>query len=121
MPTVEIAREFNFEAAHWLPNVPEGHKCGRMHGHSYRVIVTVKGSIGEDGMLLDFAVIKAAAAPVIAMLDHSTLNDTLPNPTSELLAVWLWNRLIDELPDLSAVMVCETASTSCTYRGEASA
>jgi 6-pyruvoyltetrahydropterin/6-carboxytetrahydropterin synthase len=118
---VEIYREFTFEAAHRLPRVPEGHKCGRLHGHSYRLEVHVQGDVDPDtGWLMDFADIKAAVAPVVAELDHRYLNELpgLENPTSENLARWTWNRLTAELP-LSAVVVRETCTSACTYRGQA--
>ncbi|MEV0129711.1 6-carboxytetrahydropterin synthase QueD [Dactylosporangium sp. NPDC050688] len=118
---MEIYREFTFEAAHRLPRVPEGHKCGRLHGHSYRLEVHVQGDVDPDtGWLMDFADIKAAVAPVVAELDHRYLNELpgLENPTSENLARWTWHRLAAELP-LSAVVVRETCTSACTYRGQA--
>src|SRR3954471_863290 len=84
--TAEIFREFTFEAAHRLPNVPEGHKCARLHGHSYRVEVRVSGEVGtETGWVVDFAEIKAAFRPLHETLDHHYLNEVhgLENPTSE--------------------------------------
>jgi 6-pyruvoyltetrahydropterin/6-carboxytetrahydropterin synthase len=116
---MEIFREFTFEAAHRLPHVPEGHKCARLHGHSYRVLVTCAGAVREpEGWVMDFAEIKDAMAPLLARLDHHALNDVdgLANPTAEHLAQWLWKRLLP-LP-LSAVTVWETAHAGCTYRGE---
>lgn len=118
---MEIYREFTFEAAHRLPRVPEGHKCGRLHGHSYRLEVHVQGDVDPGtGWLMDFADIKAAVAPVVAELDHRYLNELpgLENPTSENLARWTWDRLAAALP-LSAVVVRETCTSACTYRGQA--
>ena len=108
---MEIWREFTFEAAHRLPRVPEGHKCGRLHGHSYRVELHVEGEVGPDGMVLDFADIKAAWKPLHDRLDHYYLNDIegLANPTSEILAWWIWNRI--ELPGLARVVVRETCTS----------
>lgn len=117
---MEIFREFTFEAAHRLPHVPEGHKCARLHGHSYRVTVHVTGEVGaESGWVMDFADIKAAFAPLMEQLDHHYLNEVpgLDNPTSEVLARWIWQRLIDALP-LSQVIVRETCTSGCVYRGE---
>ncbi|RLK61357.1 6-carboxytetrahydropterin synthase QueD [Actinokineospora cianjurensis] len=117
---MEIFREFTFEAAHRLPNVPEGHKCARLHGHSYRVEVAVSGPVDPvAGWVMDFGDLKAAVRPVIAELDHYYLNDVagLENPTSEVLAEWLWERLRATLP-LSAITVRETCTSGCTYRGE---
>jgi 6-pyruvoyltetrahydropterin/6-carboxytetrahydropterin synthase len=118
---VEIFKDFTFEAAHRLPNVPEGHKCARLHGHSYRVVVHVEGPIGdESGWVCDFADISAAVAPVRDLVDHRYLNevDGLENPTSEVLARWLWVRLADALPGLSQITVHETCTSGCTYRGD---
>ncbi|MEV0731901.1 6-carboxytetrahydropterin synthase QueD [Polymorphospora sp. NPDC050346] len=117
---MEIFREFTFEAAHRLPNVPEGHKCARLHGHSYRVQVHVTGEVDpQAGWLMDFGDLKEAFQPLHAQLDHHYLNEVagLENPTSEVLARWIWDRLIDLLP-LSAVMVRETCTSGCIYRGE---
>src|SRR5205807_1580067 len=118
---MEIFREFSFEAAHRLPNVPEGHKCARLHGHSYRVEVHVRGEVYPDtGWIMDFAEIKGAFQPLHEQLDHYYLNEVpgLENPTSEILARWIWQRLADRLP-LSAVVVRETCTSGCIYRGEA--
>lgn len=116
----EIFREFAFEAAHRLPNVPEGHKCSRLHGHSYRVQVAVIGAVDPTlGWVMDFGDIKDAWRPLDTALDHFYLNDLpgLENPTSENLAVWIWQRLQDALPGLSSVTVRETCTSGCTYRG----
>ena len=116
---MEIFREFTFEASHRLPNVPAGHKCARMHGHSYRVLVTCAGTVTEtEAWVIDFGDLKDAMAPLLAQLDHRTLNDVdgLANPTAERLAQWIWDRL--PLLPLSAVTVRETATSGCTYRGE---
>ena len=118
---MEIFKEFTFEAAHRLPNVPPGHKCARLHGHSYRVEVHVKGPIGEkSGWVMDFADLKEAFQPLHAILDHYYLNeiDGLQNPTSEVLAKWIWTRLRKSLPQLSMVRVRETCTSGCEYRGE---
>lgn len=117
---MEIFREFTFEAAHRLPNVPIGHKCARLHGHSYRVEVHVAGDIDPTtGWFMDFAELKSAFKPLHDELDHYYLNEIpgLENPTSEVLARWIWDRLIDQLP-LSAIMVRETCTSGCIYRGE---
>lgn len=118
---MEIFREFSFEAAHRLPNVPEGHKCARLHGHSYKVIVHVEAPVEpESGWVMDFGDLKRAFKPLEARLDHYYLNDIegLENPTSEVLARWIWERLTPTLPDLSALTVRETCTSGCTYRGE---
>lgn len=116
----EIFREFTFEAAHRLPNVPAGHKCARLHGHSYRVLVRVEGQVdAEFGWVLDFGELKAAWKPIESELDHFYLNEVpgLENPTSERLAEWIWVRLVGGLPGLSAIEVRETCTSGCVYRG----
>ncbi|WP_256792966.1 6-carboxytetrahydropterin synthase QueD [Terrabacter sp. Ter38] len=118
--TAEIYREFTFESAHRLPNVPQNHKCGRLHGHSYRVQVHVTGIVGaQTGWVQDFGDIKAAFKPLEDQLDHNYLNeiDGLENPTSEVLARWIWDRLVGEIDNLSAVQVRETCTSGCIYRG----
>ena len=120
--TAEIYREFTFEAAHRLPNVPEGHKCARLHGHSYLAVVHVAGPIGDDtGWVRDFGEIKAAFKPLEEQLDHHYLNEVpgLENPTSEVLAKWIWERLVGVLPDLTEVRIRETCTSGVIYRGEA--
>jgi 6-pyruvoyltetrahydropterin/6-carboxytetrahydropterin synthase len=117
---MEIFREFTFEAAHRLPQVPEGHKCARLHGHSYRLEVHIEGPVDQAmGWVMDFADLKTAVKPVITQLDHYYLNEIegLENPTSEILARWVWNRLAATLP-LAAIVVRETCTSGCTYRGE---
>lgn len=117
----EIYREFTFEAAHRLPNVPEGHKCARLHGHSYLAVVHVAGPVGEEtGWVQDFGDIKAVFKPLEEQLDHHYLNEVpgLENPTSEVLAKWIWDRLVEELPNLTEVRVRETCTSGCIYRGE---
>ena len=120
--TAEIFKEFTFEAAHRLPFVPEGHKCARLHGHSYRVEIHVSGEVDADaGWVLDFADIKDAFKPLLAKLDHYYLNEIegLENPTSENLARWIWDRLLPALPVLSRVVVRETCTSGCVYAGSA--
>jgi 6-pyruvoyltetrahydropterin/6-carboxytetrahydropterin synthase len=118
---MEIFKEFTIEAAHRLPNVPPGHKCARLHGHSFRIEIHVRGPVGSDsGWVIDFADIKAAFQPLNDQLDHHFLNEIegLQNPTSENLAIWLWDRLRPSLPLLSRVVVRETCTSGCVYRGE---
>jgi 6-pyruvoyltetrahydropterin/6-carboxytetrahydropterin synthase len=118
---VEIFKEFTFEAAHRLPHVPDGHKCGRLHGHSYQVTVHVEGAVDpHTGWIQDFADLSAAMRPLLDCLDHYYLNDIdgLDNPTSEVLARWMWRRLQPTLPDLSQLTLRETCTSGCVYRGE---
>lgn len=120
---MDIFKTFQIEAAHWLPNVPEGHKCRRMHGHSFQIEVHVRGDVHPSlGWVMDFADIKQAFAPLHAQLDHYCLNHVpgLENPTSEHLAAWIWERLIAALPQLVAVVVRETCTSGCRYSGPAS-
>ncbi|HEY5155689.1 MAG TPA: 6-carboxytetrahydropterin synthase QueD [Acidimicrobiales bacterium] len=117
---MELFKEFSFEAAHRLPNVEASHKCARLHGHSFRVEVQVTGEVGVDtGWVMDFADLATAWQPVHEDLDHRYLNELagLENPTSEVLAQWIWARLAGALPGLSAVTVRETCTSGCTYRG----
>ena len=118
---MEIYKEFHFEAAHRLPNVPAGHKCARLHGHSFQVRLSVSGEAPEpSGWVMDFAELKAAFKPVLEQLDHYYLNDIpgLDNPTSENIARWIWTRLKPGLPLLSKVEIRETCTSGCIYRGE---
>jgi 6-pyruvoyltetrahydropterin/6-carboxytetrahydropterin synthase len=121
MESMEIFKEFTIEAAHWLPNVPEGHKCRRLHGHSFRIAIHVSGPVDPQlGWVLDFAEIKTAYKAIEDQIDHRCLNEVegLENPTSENLARWLWTRLRPALPLLSKVVVQETCTSGCVYTGE---
>lgn len=118
---MEVFKEFSFEAAHRLPNVPKGHKCGRLHGHSFRCEIHVRGAIGAtSGWVMDFADIKQAFEPLYQQLDHNYLNevDGLENPTSEVLARWIWDRVRPAIPEIAAVVVRETCTSGCVYRGQ---
>jgi 6-pyruvoyltetrahydropterin/6-carboxytetrahydropterin synthase len=118
---MEIFKEVTFEAAHLLPNVPEGHKCRRLHGHSYAVQIHVSAPPDPHvGWVMDFAELKAITKPVFDRLDHYYLNDIpgLENPTSEVLARWLWKRLLPLLPKLSKIVIRETCTSGCIYGGE---
>ncbi len=117
---MDIYKEFSFEAAHLLPAVPPGHKCGRLHGHSFRVEVHVGGELDAKlGWVMDFADIKTAVKPIFARLDHYYLNDIpgLENPTSEVIARWLWREIKAVLPPLSKIVVKETCTSGCVYSG----
>ena len=117
-----IWKEFTFEAAHRLPNVPADHKCARLHGHSFRVAVHVRGDLHPQlGWVRDFADLGEAWAPLHDQLDHRYLNEIegLENPTSEVLAQWIWVRLAPKLEGLARIVVQETCTTGCIYEGEA--
>ena len=115
-----IYKVFRAEAAHRLPHVPDGHKCGRLHGHSFEIRLEVTGPVERGGWVQDFAEIKAAFKPLLAQLDHHYLNDIegLENPTSENLARWIFDRLVPALPLLSRVTVSETCTCGASVTKE---
>ena len=116
-----LFKDFTFEAAHHLPHVPEGHKCGRLHGHSFMVRLEITGEVDpHTGWIIDFAELKAAFKPTYDRLDHYYLNDIpgLENPTSEVLAKWIWDQMKPLIPLLSEVTIKETCTAGCVYRGE---
>jgi 6-pyruvoyltetrahydropterin/6-carboxytetrahydropterin synthase len=118
---VELKKEYRFEAAHSLPRVAAGHKCARLHGHSYRVELTIRGPVDPaTGWLIDFAEIDEAWLDIFRRLDHRTLNDVpgLENSTCEILAAYIWADIQKVIPQLSAVTVWETADACCVYRGD---
>lgn len=118
---MELYKAFNIEAAHYLPNVPEDHKCRRLHGHSFRIEVHIAGEVDStSGWVMDFADISEHIRPLFEQLDHRCLNDIpgLENPTSENLARWMWQRLKPDLPLLSAIHVAETCNSGCIYSGD---
>jgi 6-pyruvoyltetrahydropterin/6-carboxytetrahydropterin synthase len=117
---VRLVKSIDFEAAHWLPDFPEGHKCRRMHGHSYKVDIIVEGEIPEgQSYLIDFGEMKEAVSPIRDRLDHYCLNEIegLENPTAEMLAHWIWARLEPALPILKEIHIAETCTSRCEYRG----
>jgi 6-pyruvoyltetrahydropterin/6-carboxytetrahydropterin synthase len=118
---VVIRKTFRFEAAHVLPHHPG--KCARLHGHSYRVEVAVAGALQAagpaTGMVVDFDALAAVVRPhVVERLDHSSLNDLMPNPTAEEIALWIWNELIARVEGLEEIVVWETASACAVVRSE---
>ncbi|NQW23027.1 MAG: 6-carboxytetrahydropterin synthase QueD [SAR202 cluster bacterium] len=118
---MEIYKTFNFEAAHRLPNVAEGHQDSGIHGHSYRFEIWLQGPVGDvSGWVMDFGDVKAEVGPIIAQLDHRYLNDIegLFNPTSENLARWLWTEFQSLLPLMHKVVVHETCTSGCVYQGK---
>ena len=117
---VELKKSFQFEAAHSLPNLPSNHKCYRLHGHSFKVELTLAGECDKHlGWLVDYADISAAFLPTWERLDHHYLNEIegLDNPTSENIARWVWNEVQTKVPLLTSVEVAETCNASCIYRG----
>jgi 6-pyruvoyltetrahydropterin/6-carboxytetrahydropterin synthase len=118
---MDIFRAFTIEAAHRLPNVPAGHKCARLHGHSFRIELHLRGEVDASfGWVMDFADVKRAFQPTYDRLDHHYLNEVagLENPTSENLARWIWNEMKPLLPLLAKVVVHETCTSGAVYDGE---
>ena len=112
-----LRKEYGFEAAHFIYNHPG--KCRNLHGHSYRVFVSVEGEVlPETGMLIDFDDLsKIVVGKVIEPLDHHFLNDLIPLSTAENIAVWIWNQLQPGLPGLCQIEVFETSDACVIYRG----
>lgn len=115
-----IYKQFTFDAAHFLPNVPEGHKCKNLHGHTYKLTVFVEDNLKEGlGWVIDFSDLKKVIKPIIDQLDHHFLNEIegLENPTSEILAIWLWNRIKPLIPNLKKIELNETPTSGVIYEG----
>lgn len=118
---MRLFKEFQIEAAHLLPNLPDGHKCRQLHGHSFRIIVNIEGDVDPElGWVMDYADISLAFKPLFEILDHHYLNEIegLINPTSENLARWIWQRLHSSLPGLCSIEVRETCTAGCVYNGQ---
>ncbi len=117
---MQIFKQFTFDSAHFLPNVPEGHKCKEIHGHTYHLTVYLDGDLDEKlGWVIDFTDVKNVINPIIKSIDHKFLN-TIPgleNPTSEVMAIWLWNKIKPELPQLSKIELNETPTSGVIYEG----
>jgi 6-pyruvoyltetrahydropterin/6-carboxytetrahydropterin synthase len=117
---VRLVHEFRFESAHRLPRVPEGHKCARLHGHSFRVELAIEGPVDPNtGWFIDFGDLHALWQPLHDVLDHHYLNDVpgLENPTCEVLTRWIWEKLKPGLPALTRVTLFETCESRCEYEG----
>ena len=117
---MDLRKTFQFEAAHLLPGLPQSHKCRRLHGHSFRVEVAIEGPLDPAlGWVMDYAAIEEAFRPIWERLDHYYLNDIpgLENPTSENIALWIWERLKPRLPLLKEIVVAETCTARCVHRG----
>lgn len=115
---MKVRRSFDFDAAHRLPLHPG--KCRELHGHAYRLVVTVERPVDpQTGLAMDFSDLKAVVKrEVVDLLDHRCVNDVIENPTAESMAVWIWNHLAGPLPGLAEIELCETRSCSVVYRGE---
>jgi len=117
---MDVTKTFSIEAARSLPNLPEGHPCKNIHGHSFKITITVSGNVDpHSGFVMDFGDIDAACKPILSQLDHTYLNDIagLENPSSEYLCMWIWERLKPTLIGLSQIEINETDSTGCIYKG----
>lgn len=117
---MRIFKEFTFDSAHFLPNVPEDHKCRNMHGHTYRLKVWIEDQPDPQyGWVMDFAVLKQVVKPVVAQLDHKCMNNVngLENPTCEQIAIWIWNQLKPSLPKLATIELHETPTSGVIYEG----
>ena len=117
---VRLVKEYRFEAAHRLPAVPPGHKCERLHGHSFKIELSIEGPVDpKTGWFIDYGVLDEAWQPIFDRIDHNYLNEVegLENPTSEVLAKWLWDRLKSPLPQLVRITVFETCDARCEYEG----
>lgn len=114
---LRIYKDFTFDAAHFLPKVDDGHKCKRLHGHTYRLRVWCSGPLDEHGWIVDYGDIAVAVRPVLDALDHRLLNETpgLENPTTENLAPWIYELVKPRLPSLAGVEVAESATTGCIF------
>ena len=116
-----IVKDFRFEAAQTLPNLPGEHKCKLMHGHSFMVEITIEGEVDPTiGWVYDHKRISDAMKPLIERLDHSYLNEIpgLENPTIENMAAWLWKKLESDCPGLCEIVIHETPNARCVFRGE---
>jgi 6-pyruvoyltetrahydropterin/6-carboxytetrahydropterin synthase len=116
-----IYKQFTFDSAHFLPNVPEGHKCREMHGHTYHLTIFAEGALLEpEGWVLDFTDLKLVVKPIIEQLDHKLLNNIqgLENPTSEVLVTWLWKQIKPSLPALKRIELKETPTSGVIYEGD---
>lgn len=118
---VRLCKDFRFEAGQTLPKVPAGHKCANFHGHSFMVQVSVEGAVDpETGWLYDHALIGDAMRPLLDQLDHAYLNEIagLENPTIENMARWFWEKLAPQCPGLCEIVIHETPTARCIYRGK---
>ncbi len=117
---MKIFKTFTFDSAHFLPNVPEGHKCKNVHGHTYRLTVFFEGELVKDlDWVVDFADIKKVVGPIIDQIDHKLLNDIegLENPTCEIIAKWLWNKIVFKMPSIAKIELYENTTSGAIYEG----
>jgi 6-pyruvoyltetrahydropterin/6-carboxytetrahydropterin synthase len=118
---MKIFKCFTFDSAHFLPNVPDGHKCKAIHGHTYQLTIYIEGKLVENlEWVHDFAQIKLIMDPIIDIIDHKLLNEIegLENPTCEILAIWLWDKIKVNIPMLTRIELNETPTSGVVYEGE---
>lgn len=118
---MKIFKKFTFDSAHFLPNVPEGHKCKEIHGHTYKLTVFLEGELEKDlNWVSDFAEVKRVIKPVIDRIDHKLLNNIegLENPTCEQIAIWLWDKIKGDMPLMSRIELHETPTSGAIYEGK---
>lgn len=118
---MKIFRKFTFDSAHFLPNVPDGHKCKNVHGHTYHLTVFFEGDIDEHlKWVIDFSEVKNVIKPIIDSIDHKLLNDIegLENPTCEVLAIWIWDKIKPQIPALVKVKLYENTTSGVIYEGK---
>ncbi len=112
-----ISKEFSFDSAHQLPNY--NGLCANLHGHTYKLIVTLSGKVKDDGMVIDFSILKQKVNEhVTKILDHHYLNDIIDYPTAENIVIWMWKQLAKELPELYEISLWETPTSNVVYRGK---
>jgi len=115
-----IFKKFTFDSAHSLPNVPDGHKCKAVHGHTYQLTIYIENELVENlDWVMDFAVVKSVVKPIIDIVDHKYMNDIegLENPTCEKIAIWLWDRIKAGIPSLKKIELNETPTSGVVYKG----
>ena len=116
MPKLTVTKIFEFAASHFLTKYHG--KCENLHGHNYKLEVTVVGEMGEDDLVYDFVELKdIVKAKIINQLDHTHLNERFENPSAEVMAVWIWEQLQDDL-QLAEVKLWETSTCVVSYKGD---
>lgn len=116
-----IFKKFHFDAAHYLPNVPEEHKCRALHGHTYQLTIFITDALAtKEGWVMDFAIIKQKIKTILAEIDHKLLNEVegLENPTCEHVTIWLWKKIKTAIPALEKIELYETPTSGAVYSGE---
>jgi 6-pyruvoyltetrahydropterin/6-carboxytetrahydropterin synthase len=114
----ELKQHFQIESARFLPKLPKTHPCSQVHGHSFKIVLTLVGDLNpEIGWVMDYHEITKIMTPLLTQLDHKLLNEVsgLENPTSELLAKWIYEKAGSQIPLLKRVSVMETPTTECSY------